>query len=259
MDAERIAGELETAGTRTVVAAAYDGFLVLNPELLDLCTAWQLRSVDGVVTLNDHSDPGYDARVLDRLTDLDRRAEAVCADLSAAMLRFRRYRVRLTDALASARSGALDDVTDSTASYHAVVPAARGPARHPRHPAMTWIHPLAAETEESADVLGGKAHGLVVLLRLGLPVPPGFVIGTGACRAFLADGRLPDGLDVELAAAVAELEAATGRPPAVSVRSGGRVDARHDDHHPQPPGPAGGAGGRGGALVMGHAAGPDLP
>ena len=87
---------------------------------------------------------------------------------------------------------------------------------------MTWIHPLAAETEESADVLGGKAHGLVVLLRLGLPVPPGFVIGTGACRAFLADGRLPDGLDVELAAAVAALEAATGRPPAVSVRSGGR-------------------------------------
>ena len=87
---------------------------------------------------------------------------------------------------------------------------------------MTWIHPLAAETEESADVLGGKAHGLVVLLRLGLPVPPGFVIGTGACRAFLRDGRLPDGLDVELAAAVAELEAATGRPPAVSVRSGGR-------------------------------------
>ena len=52
-------------------------------------------------------------------------------------------------------------------------------------------------------------------------MPPGFVIGTVACRAFLADGRLPDGLDVELAA-VAELEAATGRPPAVSVRSGGR-------------------------------------
>ena len=70
--------------------------------------------------MNDHSDPGYDARVLDRLTDLDRRAEAVCADLSAAMLRFRRYRVRLGDALARARSGALDYVTDSTASYHTV-------------------------------------------------------------------------------------------------------------------------------------------
>ncbi|MBG0816805.1 pyruvate, phosphate dikinase [Planomonospora sp. ID82291] len=95
---------------------------------------------------------------------------------------------------------------------------------------MTWIHPLAPETEESPDVLGGKGHGLVVLRRLGLPVPPGFVIGTGACRAFLRDGRLPDGLGAELAAAVSGLEAATGRrfggpgrPLVVSVRSGGGV------------------------------------
>jgi len=115
-DAERIAGELEAAGTRAAVAAAYDDFLVLNPELLDLCTAWQMRSVDGVVTMNDHADPAYDARVLDRLLDFDRRAEAVCA----ALPRFRRYRVRLADALARARSGALDHVADSTSSYHAV-------------------------------------------------------------------------------------------------------------------------------------------
>jgi hypothetical protein len=120
VDAERIADELETAGTRTVVAEAYEGFLVLNPELLDLCAAWQTRSVDGVVTTNDHTDPAYDARVLDRLTELDQRAEVVCAALSAAMLRFGRYRVQLTDALVRAKSGALDYVTDSTASYHTV-------------------------------------------------------------------------------------------------------------------------------------------
>ncbi|MFI1507797.1 pyruvate, phosphate dikinase [Streptomyces sp. NPDC020597] len=95
---------------------------------------------------------------------------------------------------------------------------------------MTWIHPLSAEVEESAQVLGGKAHGLVVLRRLGLPVPPGFVIGTQACRAFFRDGRLPSGLHAELAAAVAGLEAATHRrlggaerPLTVSVRSGASV------------------------------------
>jgi len=94
---------------------------------------------------------------------------------------------------------------------------------------MRWIHPLAPEAAAPADVIGGKAHGLVVLRRLGLPVPAGFVIGTEACRAFLRDGRLPDGLDDELAAAVADLEGATGRklggprrPLAVSVRSGAR-------------------------------------
>jgi hypothetical protein len=119
-DAERIAVELETAGTRTAVAEAYDDFLVLNPELLDLCTAWQTRSVDDVVTPNDHTDPAYDARVLDRLTAFDLRADAVCADLSATMLRFRRYRVRLTDALVRTRSGALDYVTENIESYHNV-------------------------------------------------------------------------------------------------------------------------------------------
>jgi pyruvate,orthophosphate dikinase len=95
---------------------------------------------------------------------------------------------------------------------------------------MRWIHPLSPETAEPADVLGGKAHGLAALRRLGLSVPPGFVIGTEACRAFLRQGRLPDGLEDELAAAVAELEATTRRtfggpewPLAVSVRSGGSV------------------------------------
>jgi hypothetical protein len=119
-DAERIADELEAAGTRTAVAAAYDRFLVLNPELLDLCSAWQMRSLGGVMTMNDHSDPAYDARVLDRLIAFDRRAKGVHADLSAAMVRFQRYRVRLGEALARARSGSLEYVTDSTASYHAV-------------------------------------------------------------------------------------------------------------------------------------------
>ncbi|SEG96750.1 pyruvate, orthophosphate dikinase [Nonomuraea solani] len=95
---------------------------------------------------------------------------------------------------------------------------------------MTWIHPISAHTRQPVDVLGGKGHGLMVLRRLGLPVPPGFVIGTAACRAFLRDGRFPDGLHAELAAAVTELEAATGRrlggperPLTVSVRSGGAV------------------------------------
>ncbi|MFF0244504.1 transcriptional regulator [Streptosporangium sandarakinum] len=119
-DARRITEELEAAGARTAVADAYDRFLVLNPELLDICGAWQLRPVGGATTMNDHTDPAYDARVLGRLTDLDRRAQAVCADLSAALPRFGRYRVRLADALARATAGALDHVTDDMASYHTV-------------------------------------------------------------------------------------------------------------------------------------------
>ncbi|WP_034384475.1 PEP/pyruvate-binding domain-containing protein [Herbidospora cretacea] len=81
---------------------------------------------------------------------------------------------------------------------------------------MRWIHSL--ESAGPPEVLGGKAHGLVVLRRLGLPVPAGFVVGADACRAYLRDGRLPDGLAAEIAAAVA------GLPPGeVSVRSGASV------------------------------------
>ena len=81
-----------------------------------------------------------------------------------------------------------------------------------------------------AEVVGGKALGLRVLWELGLPVPPGFVITTEACRAFLREGRFPDGLDAELTAAVRELESVTGRrfgdrdrPLSVSMRSGAAV------------------------------------
>ncbi|MBM7784695.1 PEP/pyruvate-binding domain-containing protein [Tenggerimyces flavus] len=82
---------------------------------------------------------------------------------------------------------------------------------------MSWIRQLSPELDEDANALGSKAFGLVVLLRLGLPVPPAFVIGTAACRAFLRDGRPPDGLVDEVASAI------TALPGAVSVRSGAAV------------------------------------
>lgn len=119
-DAERIAEELTAAGARERVTAVFDQFLVLNPELLDLCTAWQTRTADGTMTMNDHSDSAYDARVLDRFTEFHQRAEPLCAELSGVLLRFQRYPVRLADALARARAGSLEYVTDSTASYHTV-------------------------------------------------------------------------------------------------------------------------------------------
>lgn len=92
---------------------------------------------------------------------------------------------------------------------------------------MRWIRAISAQLDDPPELLGSKAHGLVVLRRLGLPVPDAFVVTTDACREFLRTGRLPDGLLDELTTAVGALEAATGRtfggstaPLAVSVRSG---------------------------------------
>ncbi len=94
---------------------------------------------------------------------------------------------------------------------------------------MKWIRELAPGTREDPGLIGAKAHGLLELIRLGLPVPAGFVVTTEACRAFLRDGRLPDGLRDELATAMRALEEVTARrfggvpPLAVSVRSGAGV------------------------------------
>jgi hypothetical protein len=115
-DARRTAAELDAAGARAKVTHGYERFLVLNPELLDLCSAWQIRG--GAV--NDHRDPGYDDRVLRRFGDLDERATAILAGLTEALPRFGRYRIRLGEALARVRDGEREHLADSIDSYHAV-------------------------------------------------------------------------------------------------------------------------------------------
>jgi pyruvate,orthophosphate dikinase len=100
---------------------------------------------------------------------------------------------------------------------------------------MTYAYALDAVpgdtlTDTMALVVGGKAANLGVMSReLGLPVPPGFVITTATSRTFLAGGW-PDGLDEELRAQMAVVEAVVGRgfgdpadPLLVSVRSGAPV------------------------------------
>ncbi|MEI4274252.1 hypothetical protein TEK04_21235, partial [Klenkia sp. LSe6-5] len=99
-DARRISEELDAAGARGAVTLAYERFLVLNPELLDLCSAWQMRGSE----VNDHSDPDYDERVLRRVEDLNERAD----DVLTVLPRFTRYRVRLNSALDEVRDGRIE-------------------------------------------------------------------------------------------------------------------------------------------------------
>jgi len=81
------------------------------------------------------------------------------------------------------------------------------------------------------QVLGGKGANLAEMCRIGLPVPPGFTIGTAVCAAYyVAGGRLPDGVQEEVDEHLGRLERAMGRtfgapeaPLFVSVRSGAAV------------------------------------
>ncbi|MFI5938207.1 transcriptional regulator [Actinoplanes sp. NPDC051494] len=107
VDAARVTEELAAAGAGESVGAAYGEFVVLNAELLDLCTVWQLRTVER-------------SRVLAGFGVFDQRAAGVIADLAAALPRFARYRTRLGAALERARAGAFEHLADSLDSYHAV-------------------------------------------------------------------------------------------------------------------------------------------
>lgn len=90
-----------------------------------------------------------------------------------------------------------------------------------------WVLPFADGDASQRDLLGGKGANLAEMARIGLPVPPGFIVTTEACRAFRHAGAVPDGLFAQVDAALADLEAATGRrlgdpaaPLLLSVRSG---------------------------------------
>jgi len=65
------------------LAAAYGQFLAYNEQFKELCGAWQIFKFNG--ELNDHSDAGYDAAVLENLAHLHAAAEVPIAIASGAL------------------------------------------------------------------------------------------------------------------------------------------------------------------------------
>ncbi|MGV1046998.1 MAG: pyruvate, phosphate dikinase [Solirubrobacterales bacterium] len=78
--------------------------------------------------------------------------------------------------------------------------------------------------------LGGKGSSLVSMVQLGLPVPPGFILGTDVGQGWLHDDSLSSQIEREVEARLGELEHELGQklgdpaaPMLVSVRSGAPV------------------------------------
>jgi pyruvate,orthophosphate dikinase len=94
-----------------------------------------------------------------------------------------------------------------------------------------WVYDFAEGSKEMRELLGGKGANVAEMTRVLGPdrVPAGFTITTEACVAYMRDGREPDGLDHQVAAALERLEKTAGKkfgddedPLLVSVRSGAR-------------------------------------
>ena len=97
--------------------------------------------------------------------------------------------------------------------------------------AAQMVYRFSEGDASMGDLLGGKGSNLCEMTRLGLPVPPGFVITTQVCRDYLAgDYTLPEGLAGTIRERISELEESIGHefgsttnPLLVSVRSGARI------------------------------------
>ncbi len=92
-----------------------------------------------------------------------------------------------------------------------------------------WVYAFSEGDGKNKKLLGGKGANLCEMTRIGLNVPPGFVITTEACLAYLDDPQrqLPDGVLEQVRLHMAAVEAKTGKtfggrnnPLLVSVRSG---------------------------------------
>lgn len=103
--AQLLSAELDAEGVRAAIADAYRRFLGLNGSLLEVCTSWQLRDVEGTPTINDHRDLAYDESVIDELGALHERVQPICTELAVALDRYGAYGPRLSHALARVRAG----------------------------------------------------------------------------------------------------------------------------------------------------------
>jgi pyruvate, orthophosphate dikinase len=94
---ELYAQERERAGP--VIDEVYESFIPINDEVKQIVTDWQMRPVGGDLTVNDHSDPRHDERVIARLRRTDANVSTALAPLTIALARFDVYLRRLRRAL----------------------------------------------------------------------------------------------------------------------------------------------------------------
>lgn len=102
----QLAAQLADTGGIDEIQTVYRGFLPLNARLQQACTNWQLRPEPGDrLAANDHSDPMWDAGVLNELSAIDRSLAPLADRLGAVLTRLQGYGVRFSAALQHAQAG----------------------------------------------------------------------------------------------------------------------------------------------------------
>ncbi len=93
---------------------------------------------------------------------------------------------------------------------------------------MKYVYLFEEADGKNKKLFGGKGAGLAEMTRMGLPVPPGFIVTTEACIKYYENKKkLPKGLMEEVQVSLKKIEEKTGKafgnpqnPLFLSVRSG---------------------------------------
>ena len=118
---ERYPEEFAAFRADDAAADSYARFERINRDLLRLFTEWQMVPIGNETVPNDHSDPAYDDRIIDRLGALHDRASRPLQELSALEPRLREYVRRLEAAYDKTLAGEHDFVSGAKVdSYHTV-------------------------------------------------------------------------------------------------------------------------------------------
>lgn len=91
-----------------------------------------------------------------------------------------------------------------------------------------FVYSFDEGSKEMKNLLGGKGANLAEMTKIGLPVPYGFTVTTGACTRYYDEGKkIGDDIISDIYAKLADLEVRSGKtfgsvenPLLVSVRSG---------------------------------------
>ena len=91
-----------------------------NVRIKELVTNWQMKIVEGVPVISDHSDSAYDSAILEQIYDVNRRVVETLEELASAIPMFKTYVERLDFAVKKLEAGDFDYLTKNKDSYHNV-------------------------------------------------------------------------------------------------------------------------------------------
>lgn len=118
--ADALAAVRATVGD-AMVTTWYESFCSINGHFKATITDWQLRMVDGVQAINDHSDAQYDESVLYRLQRIHAEITTLLEGVHPSYSRSSRYHERLAAALERIEAGQLEYMASPAVdSYHSV-------------------------------------------------------------------------------------------------------------------------------------------